>query len=490
MRRMVSTLLLCALLVSTASSASCNQQGDLARLLDVLEGSHEYDDYSYYASGFDKIWANYVGAVVSSLDASELLLLRRNWVGDYEQVGRYPRAVYQPEDGNVPCWELHWIEDDGFSLSLLRDGVPAESYVFAWDGFDRVHRQPQLVLREAQMNGLNFRFRDERGRYTVTDATDSASWQVDAIPLERFCMDLMPRSLEAVKRSNVLHAVLADELNDEVQERVNFGRSETLPVYTAPSEDAYRDDEAAVSLEAPFTVRNALDGDIWWMIDYAISGTSGRIGYVKRPKDGHVKRGTFSTTPIAVTLGQNAALTDDPYGSCRELTRLPAGAQVISLGWLDAFYACVETQIEGKTARGYLPLHALELPNETPQTDVMAELTGTWRFISGGQFLGLGGVIFKPDGHFTLCGVDDEEICPPETLIPDDATYAYALYPVDAPAGSYGGSEQYKIMLFYDEGFVERYHLYYRRADGTPQSRDTLLLTYGVAGGTYERYEP
>ena len=373
MRRMVSTLLLCALLVSTASSASCNQQGDLARLLDVLEGSHEYDEYSYFASGFDKIWANYVGAVVSSLDASELLLLRRNWVGDYEQVGRYPRAVYQPEDGNVPCWELHWIEDDGFSLSLLRDGVPAESYVFAWDGFDRVHRQPQLVLREAQVNGLNFRFRDERGRYTVTDATDSASWQVDAIPLERFCMDLMPRSLEAVKRSNVLHAVLADELNDEVQERVNFGRSETLPVYTAPSEDAYRDDEAAVSLEAPFTVRNALDGDIWWMIDYAISGTSGRIGYVKRPKDGHVKRGTFSTTPIAVTLGQNAALTDDPYGSCRELTRLPAGAQVISLGWLDAFYACVETQIEGKAARGYLPLHALELPTETPQTDAAAK---------------------------------------------------------------------------------------------------------------------
>lgn len=490
MRRTVSALVLCALLVSMASPASCNQWGAPAKLLGVLEGSPEYDDYSHFTSSFDNKQANYVGAVVSSLDASELLLLGRNRNGDYEQIGRYPRAVYQPEDGNVHRWELHWIPGDGFSLDLMREGASVESYVFAWDGYDRFQGQPQLVLREAQVNGLSFRLCDKSGRYTVTDATDRAVWQVDAIPLERFCMDLMPRSLEAVKRSNVLHAVLADDLYAEAQERVDFGRPETLPVYAAPSEDAYRDGEAAVSLEAPFTVRNTLDDGLWWRIEYAITATSGRIGYVKRPEDGHARRGESSTTPIAVTLGQDVALTDDPYGSCRALTRLPAGAEVTSLGWLDAFYACVETQIEGKTARGYLPLRALELPNETPQTDVMAELTGAWRFVSGGELLGLSGVIFKPNGRFSLCETGDSEILSPEALIPEDATYAYVLYPVDAPAGAYGGSEKYNILLFYDEGIVQRYHLYYRRADGMSRSRDTLLLTCGVAGGTYERCEP
>lgn len=320
--------------------------------------------------------------------------------------------------------------------------------------------------------------------YTVTDASgDSVAWGDALIAKDGFHAEWLPRTLDEARRMNRVRVYLSDFGMLDYGSTVELNRKEKLPVYAAPSEDAWRgaNGKAAVSLAEPFRVLADLtEEDGWWMIEYDISDGERRIGYIREPERGRLVAHGMETIPITLTLAEDAAMTDDPHGGGREIARLHAGNTVTCLGYIDALWVMAQTEIDGKAARGFLPMRALDVPEQTPLPDVAAQLTGTWQFIGGAELLGLAGVIFRPDGTLTLCTTDDFDVFPPENLIPDGEPHAFVVYA--APEGRYGNAD-YVLELPRADGNATRYGFTLEeREDGT-----VLQLYKGEGGGGYRK---
>lgn len=363
-------------------------------------------------------------------------------------------------------------------------GYAAGTPAFSDAGFDNMTGTRYKVLEGVQMNGLTFTRASEN--YEVKDAKETVLWQTGFIRKDEYQKTLMPASVEDVKRDNVLRARLGDWPCFDGRMEVTLNTSGTLPVYAAPSEDAYRGaaGKAAVSLKEGFTLLADTADGAWWLIEYDVSKTEKRVGYIARPQGVQIAAVGLTQTPVTVTLNRDEAMTDDPNGAHRAIMTLKKGANVTSLGWMNAYYAYVETTIDQKPARGFVPLSALDAPEETDLEVVKARLAGTWRFIGGGELLGLGGVIFDTDGLMTPCDSADDETFPPEKLIPADEHVRYRVYAYDPSELRYWAQTAYVLALYGDDGMITRYGLAFGSEDGV----DTITVTHGEAGGSYERY--
>lgn len=132
----------------------------------------------------------------------------------------------------------------------------------------------------------------------------------------------------------------------------------TAPVYTAPSQDAYRcaNGKAAYELDGPIGESNYVDN--WLLVHYNIDNQYERVGYIQKKHLNDFK----STMPklnfeyIPLTAAVDIEITDDPY-----LSLTPFG--IIHKG--ETFYVLmkytytgnwyyVECTVEGKTARGFI----------------------------------------------------------------------------------------------------------------------------------------
>ena len=141
---------------------------------------------------------------------------------------------------------------------------------------------------------------------------------------------------------------------------VNLKANQKLAVYSAPSTDAYRANNGKALCNTNGAVY-ALGWDNGWMLMLYEANAAGqyRVGYV----DGAKIRGTrpnldqlfWDRSPCQVTV--NASLTDDPALTGRSLATLPAGTPVTYLTTMHNTEAWdyIETVIDGKTARGFVP---------------------------------------------------------------------------------------------------------------------------------------
>lgn len=365
---------------------------------------------------------------------------------------------------------------------LCAPGARAE-VCFSPEVRDNVTGEWLSVFSHGEEHGLTFDWRN--GRYAVADASgEEVRWSAEAIEEDGFQADLLPRSLDEVRRMNRTMAYLSGDALSASHLTINLKRSELLPVYAAPSEEAWRgsNGRAAVSLAAPITVLSDFRSEGWWLIEYDTSGGERRIGYIREPEYGQYVAGAWWMIPMPLILLEDAPLTDDPHGGRREIARFTAGERVTALGYCDGLWAYVQTQIDGREARGFLPLRALVRPEEELLTDVMADLTGEWTFIGGGEMLGLAGVIFGSDGTLRPCTTDDgEDVFPAEHLIADGEKTPYAVYAT--PSGEYA----YALEITYEDGWVMRYGLEWTDASEDPSGCDVIGVYAGEGGGGYRR---
>ena len=154
---------------------------------------------------------------------------------------------------------------------------------------------------------------------------------------------------------------------------VSMKPNQRLPIYAAPSRNAYRgaNGKALVSTNGDVYAAGFENG--WLLVMYATNNGAVRVGYVSSEdmKDRlTLPMLTFMYQPV--TLAQAAYLTDDPATSFSQICALPPGTQVTYLtGYQNRMdWAYVETTADGKPVRGFIPTHSLNLaPIQSTEQD-------------------------------------------------------------------------------------------------------------------------
>lgn len=410
---------------------------------------------------------------------NELFIARRD--GKYWAVeAQCTPALPQPGDGVRA--DITLDGDDRFILSILNtQGEEQGRYAFglSWE----VGWTPTWYSEAAQLTA------PERASITQTDGgymfkTDagSAQWRTPIL-LSQFSLQRFPKTLEEATQ-------LADALNAAVpafpySSALHHKHTGTLPVYMAPTTDAFRaaSGKAAVSLQAGADYYGEADG--WMLCQYRVSTRTSRVGWVPVPDGMTAPMG--GARPIAfaehkATLAQAAPFTDDPLVSQFSHTMLPAGTEVTWLSTLKPFYAYVETQVDGKPARGFVPLSSLETQHVQPvdmtsEQQQRTQLLGLWRFYGGGGIEGC--MAFLPDGELRIY---------PEELGAPTSEGTWALVPA-APEDrqAYWHPVEYVLSVQRPDGNAENGAAFGFMPD---TGRASYSLIYGQEGsGGYVRVE-
>ena len=189
-RRMITVLLLLAILVFACSSASANSWGlNRGKLLNAVAKDHTWDDYSTSGGGTQA--GDY--AVMSARYHSALF-----FADSEEQLHVYTKAVYQPED-----------KAKGLKLTM-KDGILTLSY-----GDAEVYRfsdgngDEDLDLLEAKIGDFRV-WRDDKGYSYYAEDKDGRVVFNGWNPLSEFNIRLFPRSTAEIRRINLLTAYLGD----------------------------------------------------------------------------------------------------------------------------------------------------------------------------------------------------------------------------------------------------------------------------------------
>lgn len=153
---------------------------------------------------------------------------------------------------------------------------------------------------------------------------------------------------------------------------VQLKTGQKLPVYSAPSASSWRGAKGKAMVSTNGNVMAAGWESGWLLVMYETNNGSVRVGYVNSedmkggaPIDTRLQ---FEYTPATVT--HVCDLTDDPAKCYAAMTRLNAGDQVTYLTtyFNKSAWAYVETTVDGKTARGFLPAEYLDIqPTEDPE---------------------------------------------------------------------------------------------------------------------------
>ena len=141
---------------------------------------------------------------------------------------------------------------------------------------------------------------------------------------------------------------------------VSLKTGQKLAVYTAPSSSSYRANKGKAAVSTNGAVY-ALGWDGNWMLMLYEANFAGqyRIGYI----DGSKLKGTRPSLSqlrwdgSSCQVLQNVSLTDDPALTGNSLAYLPSGTWVTYLSTMynsDA-WDYIETTIDGKQARGFIP---------------------------------------------------------------------------------------------------------------------------------------
>lgn len=139
----------------------------------------------------------------------------------------------------------------------------------------------------------------------------------------------------------------------------SFEKARTLNVYTAPSENAWRDRKAQVTTNENVSIYG-VTGE-WVLVSYTIgNGSRGRFGYIDdMTLDNPESVPQLAFANLSMALLTDADATDDPLYGQAAITSLKAGDQVTLLAFMGSEWAYVETSVEGKVSRLFIPRQAL-----------------------------------------------------------------------------------------------------------------------------------
>ena len=266
--------------------------------------------------------------------------------------------------------------------------------------------------------------------------------------------------------------------------RVHLARKAYLPVYAAPFDDAYRaaNGRAEVCLSEPFSVLASTEDGMWLLIEYEIDAQSRRIGYIRTPQDVDLSAldvQTLRSFPKEMEVAEQTFITDDPYHSQRVLGHLKQGEMITCLGWADAYYIYAQVEIRGKTAYGFVPVKALNIPKAPRIREMEKALRGVWQFVGGSEMFNYG-IVMDGHGGFVDCSMSME--------LDGSLIGRYEVVPNDVPTDEFWNEEApCAFILRTDDGRIWRYVFDLLPADGMERMQDKLMFYRGMGGGNFGR---
>ena len=141
-------------------------------------------------------------------------------------------------------------------------------------------------------------------------------------------------------------------------DNAGFDKKRTMKVYLSPTENAYREDGWQVTTDEKVVIYGVQDG--WVLVSYLISGNRGRMGYIEDSTllDKESVQ-TLSFTPMEMTLTKNATATADPLFGKGKTAGLTQGTAVQLLAFFGDEWAYVETTLNNKPCRLFIPRTSL-----------------------------------------------------------------------------------------------------------------------------------
>ena len=484
-RRFLSVFL-CAVLALTllTPAALANSWGlKSGMILNAVSKTHDYDEYTALAQL--KLPRSEV-AVMASRYHAVLLYAYRDENGKL-QMDAYHTAVKQPDERGFKLVRL--IRAD-YDFILEYSDLSLKFRPYGLNGFSLDSgRIGELTLQAGSPNTEQIIW------LTCSDGKNSYNWQAGeaATPLlSEFNLRLFPRTLDEIGASCELEYVLRAQF-----ESFELGAgAATVPVYSAPGEGSVRfaKGKASVNLREPAKLYGLTRDGNWALIEYAVSDRTSRFGYVKRRDLPSSIAWTFTlpSVDVPVTVTQDTFLTDDPNVSQYRQMTLKAGGSVRLLALYGAWYAYVETTLEGKTVRGFVPRACLRCPLPTEEDPEVAQrLLGEWQCSGGGEMLG-DYVTFQPDGRAATSGLPLERM---KTLSPQErAEYgepvweSYQVYKSTARERANFWNECAHILVFRDDtGYISGF--YGLMLDTDEEGREAFSVLFGEGGGGYTRYD-
>lgn len=352
-----------------AASACANSWGLKGELLQKVSSVHTWSDYTVQGSQTSD-------AAIMSARYDNLLMFLENG----ELVVNH-KAVYPPKEKRSGR-----LTQDGKLLTLSYG--PDEWYTF--ELFDR--RSSEYGLKAMRNGSFSMERMDESNDldydlYRGTDESGTEEW-VDEILLRDFNIQLFPRGLQEFRHQNDLCVRLRpqwDILKDQqtVKHLENIG-SGTLPVYSAPSEQAWRaaKGKASVGLRGEVWALASVEREdgIYTLIRYDVSERTQRIGYVKKQlMDVELSEYEPVMDQTVIAL-RDTFLTDDPDVSQFPQLLVPEGTVLHCHDIHNSEYAYVmgrttggQLTQSGQWVGGFVPLRDLDIYDSPGQNQASDE---------------------------------------------------------------------------------------------------------------------
>ncbi len=270
----------------------------------------------------------------------------------------------------VKDWNFYLIPDSN-TRELTEEEIWDWDYESMWYLINEIFARHGFVFKE---NGQFDSYFSRQQWYTPNDDTaankmaygqmTSLEWRNEhTIKVVRDKMkELKTKNDEGTKNWKSFippEGMLAGFSNGRVGNKVNW------PVYSAPSANAWRGANGKASMNAGWEYWGAGWDEGWLMVLYETNKGSVRIGYVQPTYNTGIE-GSLNFSKIETTVMQSCTLTDDPMRSNSPVTTLKIGEKVTYLATFYGYgaqkaWAYVETIVEEKRARGFVPVNCLDI---------------------------------------------------------------------------------------------------------------------------------
>lgn len=371
-------LILPLMMALMMNAASANQWGLRGQALNIVEHTHDYDEYSCVADDY-KSQTNATRVILGSRYHNQLIAVDEVKDGWKDAIFS-TTAVYQPSELDETGYPKITRTKNGFELAY--PDIDERYY------FELQHNNEGgavYTLTEAQMGGVTVE-RQAEYFYLVTLGDDNAVWAVE-VTLENFNIHNMPkRGPDDVRRINEANEGLQylAYLYPQVVSGQTSGKK-SYAVYSAPDTSSYRAAKGKASVSTGDDYKLYLTVGDWSMIEYRVSLRTSRFGWAQLGN--HGDETTEDLVRVPMLTAYDTYLTDDPNVSEYHQAELPTGTKLTALSHPDNqwAYVYVEATVDGKITRGFVPqrdvvFDDVELPDEE------AKLVGSWQMEAGGEF--------------------------------------------------------------------------------------------------------
>lgn len=494
-RRFLSALLCLTLLLTLLAPAALANSWGLksGMILNAVSKTHDYDEYTALAQL--KLLDGEVAVMASRYHA--VLLYAYQFKGELRLEASHT-AVKQPDEKDYKKVKLQ-AESPGFVLKYS----DMELHFYPWVGYNRrtyTLQSGKIGKLTLQPGGVNS---ESTGWLTCSDGENTVDWFVadeGVLTLTQLNLRLFPRTMDELGAMRELINVVAPQFVDyelySADEMPGDAGAATVPVYSAPGDGSVRfaKGKASVNLREPAKFYGFTQDGNWALVEYTVSGRTSRFGYVRRSElpSSVTWKYNISSIDMPVTVTQDTFLTDDPNVSQYRQMTLKAGGSVRLLALYGPWYAYVETTLEGKTVRGFVPRASLRCPLPTEEDPEVAQrLLGEWQCSGGGEMLG-DYVTFQPDGRAATSGLPLERM---KTLSPQEREEygepvweGYQVYKSTARERANFWNECAHILVFRDDtGYISGF--YGLMLDTDEEGREAFSVLFGEGGGGYTRYD-